>query len=286
MWIGAYLADTMHLTTLQHGAYFLLLIAYWRERAALPDDDDQLRSITKLERSEWRATRPVLAKFFKVDAGVWWHKRVEHEIAVAEARSKKAAEKASKAAQARWGASPEQSTSNAPSIPQALPKKVLEECPTPSPTSSPSSKKISKASPSHPSPEGFAEFWLAWPKNDRKQDKAKCLEYWQRHELSAIAATIIADVRAKRGTRKWVEGFIEAPLVYLRNKRWEDGNTEAPDEDLGDWTASRSGVEGRGVALGLGKWDQDAFEHGRGEAFPAYEARVRRAVEQGEGVPA
>ena len=149
LWIGSYLADTLHLTTVQHGAYLLLLMAYWRERAALPDDDDQLRSVAKLDRAEWKRIRPVLAKFFRVADGIWWHKRVEHELADAEARSKKASEKAAKAAQARWQASPEQTASNAPSnapsIPQALLEDMHEECPTPSP-----SKDISKASPSHP----------------------------------------------------------------------------------------------------------------------------------------
>lgn len=133
LWIGAYLADTMKLTTVQHGAYLLLLMAYWRERSPLPDDDDELRSITKTDKGEWKRIRPVMAKFFKVDGGVWWHKRVEHEIASANERSKKAVEKAEKAAQARWGAKPKNAPSNAPSIPQALPEDVHEECPTPSP---------------------------------------------------------------------------------------------------------------------------------------------------------
>jgi hypothetical protein len=70
---------------------------------------------------------------------------------------------------------------------------------------------------------GFDDFWLAWPKGERKQDKAKCLEHWKRNALHRKAAEILADVRVKRGTQKWAEGYIEAPLVYLRGKRWEDG---------------------------------------------------------------
>jgi uncharacterized protein YdaU (DUF1376 family) len=153
LWIGAYLADTLHLTTLQHGAYLLLLMAYWRERSALPDDDEQLRSIAKLERSEWKRLRPVLAKFFRVGDGHWWHKRVEKEMAAAEDRSSKAAEKALKAARARWGGSPEHAASNAHSnapsmpeaFPEALPELVLNHCPTPSPI-----EDISTPSVSHP----------------------------------------------------------------------------------------------------------------------------------------
>lgn len=135
LWIGAYLADTMKLTTIQHGAYFLLLIAYWRERKPLADVDDELRSITKLERAEWRRVRPVLSAFFKVGGGVWWHKRVEAEIAAADTRSKKASAKAAKAAQARWDVASKQSDGDAsgsvPSMPQALLEDMHEECPPP-----------------------------------------------------------------------------------------------------------------------------------------------------------
>lgn len=98
LWIGAYLADTMKLTTIQHGAYFLLLIAYWRERKPLADVDDELRSITKLERAEWRRNKPVLAQFFRVGDGVWWHKRVEAEIAIADGRR----DQSSSGGGARW----------------------------------------------------------------------------------------------------------------------------------------------------------------------------------------
>lgn len=134
LWIGAYLADTMHLTTVQHGAYLLLLMAYWRDRAPLPDDDDHLRTITKTERAEWKRMRPVLAKFFRVEGGVWWHKRVEKEIEHANGRSEKAKEKASKAAEARWEKAGKRSSSNAPSNAPSIPQAMHKECPTPSPT--------------------------------------------------------------------------------------------------------------------------------------------------------
>lgn len=74
---------------------------------------------------------------------------------------------------------------------------------------------------------GFGEFWECWPKNDRKQDKAKCSALWERDNLGDVSAQIMADVKAKKTTRKWEDGFIEAPLVYLRNRRWEDAATPA-----------------------------------------------------------
>ena len=69
----------------------------------------------------------------------------------------------------------------------------------------------------------FEEFWKCWPANDRKQDRGKCLERWKREKLEAVSARILADVQAKKLSKKWLEGFVESPLVYLNNRRWEDG---------------------------------------------------------------
>ena len=59
LYVGDYLGDTGHLTTTQHGAYFLLMMHYWR-KGELPDDDRQLSKITKLPLRTWREYRPTL----------------------------------------------------------------------------------------------------------------------------------------------------------------------------------------------------------------------------------
>ena len=82
----------------------------------------------------------------------------------------------------------------------------------------------------------FEEFWLAWPKGERKQDRAACEEKWRRSSLDDVADRILADIRVKRGTEKWRDGFIEAPLVYLNRRRWEDGVEPAGASRAADWT--------------------------------------------------
>lgn len=146
---------------------------------------------------------------------------------------------------------------------------------------------VSKPSASHPrgkrgGGERFAEFWLAWPKSERKQDKAKCMEHWERHGLDMLAEIILGDVRVKRGTTKWTEGYIEAPLVYLRNRRWEDGvepDGGDPGAAAAPWWDAPAGIRAKGVELGLGDWDRDAWEQGRGgDAWPTYRAKVFKAA--------
>lgn len=69
----------------------------------------------------------------------------------------------------------------------------------------------------------FEDFWTAWPRSERKQDKVKCAQKWKRENLDPIADQIIADINVKKLTEKWIGGFTEAPLVYLNGRRWEDG---------------------------------------------------------------
>ena len=77
-------------------------------------------------------------------------------------------------------------------------------------------------------PSRFDDFWEAWPKSERKQDKSKCSEKWKAQKFDDIAETILSDIATKKLTQKWQGGFIETPEVYLDNKRWEDGGK--PDD--------------------------------------------------------
>jgi uncharacterized protein YdaU (DUF1376 family) len=85
---GDYLADTGHLSTVQHGAYCLLIFHYW-VRGGLPDDDQQLANITKLPLEEWLQHRTALQAFFRDG---WKHQRIEAEMRrTTELRGKRAA---------------------------------------------------------------------------------------------------------------------------------------------------------------------------------------------------
>jgi uncharacterized protein YdaU (DUF1376 family) len=65
--IKDYLGDTMRLNTLQHGAYLLLLMEYWTH-GPLPDDDDVLCVIARMDRQKWDAeVSDAIRPYFSAD---------------------------------------------------------------------------------------------------------------------------------------------------------------------------------------------------------------------------
>lgn len=82
LWTDSYLADTTHLTTIEHGAYLLLLMAAWRGKShTLPNDDKLLARYAGVTARQWRRIRPTLEPLFKVEGGVWVNGRLLDEIA-------------------------------------------------------------------------------------------------------------------------------------------------------------------------------------------------------------
>lgn len=101
LYVGDYLADTQRLTCEQHGAYLLLIMDYWRNGSP-PDDDDILAQIAKLDRAKWRKYRPVLARMFNIENGLWQHKRIDAELARAGSISEKRKAAGKAGAAKRW----------------------------------------------------------------------------------------------------------------------------------------------------------------------------------------
>jgi uncharacterized protein YdaU (DUF1376 family) len=77
---GDYLRDTRDLTTLQHGAYLLLIAHYW-QHDGLPDDPRRLAAIAGVPLATWRRISPAIASKF---AAGWRHRRIDAEIAKTE----------------------------------------------------------------------------------------------------------------------------------------------------------------------------------------------------------
>lgn len=82
------------------------------------------------------------------------------------------------------------------------------------------STKLTKTTSSADDFPKFSAFWKAFPKSLRKTEKDKCLTFWRRERLDAIADAVAKSLDAWK--RRWNDPqFIPAPLVWLRKKPWE-----------------------------------------------------------------
>ena len=121
----AYLADTTHLTTEEHGAYLLLIMAAWRQDdCALPVDDKKLARVVGLSPRKWGAIKATILEFWTVENGRMFQARLRKERAYVDQKS----ESNRKNAVTRWEA---QAIENKQITP--MPPQCQLDAPSPSP---------------------------------------------------------------------------------------------------------------------------------------------------------
>lgn len=98
LWTDAYLADTGHLTTIEHGAYLLLLITMWRNGGKLPNDDKQLARFARMTGGQWARIKPNIMPFFTVLSDGITQGRLTDELGIVRQKSAKQ----SNSAKAKW----------------------------------------------------------------------------------------------------------------------------------------------------------------------------------------
>jgi len=96
LYVADYLADTYHLTTEEHGAYFLMLMNYWQ--TAKPLKYERIPSVIRMDKKRFADIEDNLSEFFIIEDGLWIHERIETDLVSVLDKSKKASESAKK----RW----------------------------------------------------------------------------------------------------------------------------------------------------------------------------------------
>lgn len=124
-------------------------------------------------------------------------------------------------------------------------------------------------------PPGFSAWWAAYPSR-RKAARRQCREVWVRQALEASAPAIMAGLERWRRSADWAKDggqYIPAPVVWLRQARWE----AEPDPATGlkavpTAAATEAAERGREVLRGM---DREQ----RRESVERFRAEVLRGMQ-------
>lgn len=214
LWTDAYLADTTHLTTIEHGAYLLLLMAAWRAGGYLPDDDRLLRRVTRLGPKQWDRMRPVMETFWRVENGQWSNGRLLDELTAVRQRLQSLSDTGRANALKRWhrdmpGAMPERCHGNAN---HTHTHNQIKDTP---PIVPPKGDGLE---------EDFEAFWLLVP---RKIGKGQARRAYRTARKKTDAQTLIAGMEAYARQCVGREAqYVCHPSTWLNGERWGDAEPE------------------------------------------------------------
>lgn len=223
-----YLADTQHLTTEQHGAYFLLILNYWQTGKALDNTDERLYIVAGLSRTRWKSVRVALAPFFKINKNNQWrHGRIEYELSKALEKSHKTSYAGQESArkkknreltriERKKGAS--ESTDVGTSVT------------TPVPTDGQHLRNKTETDTRHQTqlvitPEieiSFEEFWLSYPKQPKGVGSKKSAKTKYAKITQTVDPGILLEGLNRFILTKPDVGFIPYVTTWLNGERWND----------------------------------------------------------------
>lgn len=247
-WTDAYLGDTHDLTTIEHGAYLLLLFAMWRAGGALPNDDRKLAKVARLNSQQWARLRDTIMEFMTVSADglTITQGRLADELEYVRKHSKKQ----SKNARARWekvtdpqgsvqqtppdsfnGAAANPLGNNEEADAMGMPNACQTDAPTPTPTivgtkvptlsdssASDGTNKAKKAKASNAYTPEYEALWSAYP-STIGMSKLNGFKAWQQltAEQQAQAVASIPAYRAllaknPERTVKHLQGYLSGRM--------------------------------------------------------------------------
>lgn len=260
LYIADYLGDTQHLTTEQHGAYLLLLMAMWRNGGSLPNDQAKLARIARVNLRRWHIVGADVMPFFEVRGEQIVQKRLEREHQKAHSLSEKRSVIGKLGGEAKALKSKEQALPIASDLlgdtragyqNQISEPERKEEC---------SLREPRAREPDAILPEFDETFWPAYP---NKTAKPKALASFRASRRTASLETIMAGldryIATKPPDRQWLN-----PTTFLNQRRFDDQPASVatgPPQRAGNGTGY-NGKETLGDILRATQQEIERLEHG------------------------
>lgn len=236
LYVADYLADTIHLTTEENGAYILIIMNYWQTGKPIPEK--RLQPISRVDNGRWTDVKDSLIDFFVVgDDGSWIHARIEEELEKVRAKSIKCSDAGKKSALAKALKNKNKSTDV-----ERTNLRTFNH--TETYTETKTLKDLSK----------FKDFWTNYP---RKENKKKAETAFNRLNKTNQDLAIVDCKTRYAGKEKQ---FIPIPTTYLHGERWNDER----DADNGvaekPWHETAKGISEMGVTHNIFEQDYEHFQ--------------------------
>lgn len=225
MYWDAYLADTTHLTTEEHGAYMLLLAAMWRRNGSIPEDDSDIARILGMTKGKWAKTKARLAGFLIFENGEISQKKLQKLWKNTQEKIEKNRANGAKGGRPVSSKNNDLAKANG-SVSDNPIKTIPEPEPEPEPEVREDTNVSLSAEPTLPAVAqdagpSFPEFWAVWPLG--KICKQAAEKAWRK---LSVADRAIAIDRAQVWSAHWRHNHPQAspihPASYLNGKRWTD----------------------------------------------------------------
>lgn len=244
--------ETRHLSTLEYGAYRLLMDAYWDNGGPLPLDPVRLRRITRTTKASWAKIEAIVLELFDLQNGAIIHRALDQELSRASGRVKSARASGQASGASRRGEAQgtnaertlnERSTereraSNSSSSDSSSSLRSEEERDSSVPSESrlTVAPLVSKAQRNAAELEAaFDEFWKIYP---RKTGPTVARRVWRREiKLAFVPDVIQAALRYADLREGEPEQFTKLASTWLNKGVWRDSLTDE---------APKPGVKGNG----------------------------------------
>jgi uncharacterized protein YdaU (DUF1376 family) len=200
LYIADYMADAAHLSTLEHGAYLLLIMTYWQRGRALPNSDERLANVARMSNEQWLAIKSVIKDFFTDDGDNWIHKRIDAELAHFRDKSAKASKAGKASAERRLNKR------------SASVKRTTNHTDTDTDTEE-DREKINK--------KNFEDFFEIFPKQ-RKGSREKAEAAYRQALKRDHAETILNGLKSYIDSDEVKRGFAKGAAAWLNDDRWKN----------------------------------------------------------------
>lgn len=238
LYVGDYLRKTMHLSTVEHGAYLLLIMSAWTNDGRIPASAVALANIAKVSPRQWKEIGAKVLAFWRLsdDGAHYVHGRVLEELERSQRVSEKRRQAGANGAAKRW-----QGDSNSHSPAKDLPVADASQIDRQSQSHNSPSESTSARGSRLP-PELLDKVWSAAPPKARERssrgDTSKALAAALKRgaQPDEIMAGLTAYWRSDDATKD-NGAYAKGVHRMIADDRWRDWTSTAliPAGEAPDW---------------------------------------------------